>query len=125
MKLDRVGILLSFGCLVHCLMPIVLPVLAVWHASTETAVHGTLLLMVVPVSGLAIFGAYRRGVSVWVVGAGLLGLLVLLAGGLRLLGEDTERPLTILGALLLASSHVANLRHAVYPSSQRASEDAL
>jgi len=125
MKLDRVGIVLSCGCLVHCLIPLVLPMLAVWHASTETAVHGTLLLMVVPVSGFAIFTAYRRGVSTWIAGAGLLGLLVLTAGGLRLLGEASERPLTVIGALLLAFSHVANLRHAVFKSSQRASGDAL
>jgi len=124
-KLDRVGIVLSCGCPVHCLIPIVLPVFAVWHASTETAVHGTLLLMVVPVSGLAIFTAHRRGVPAWIVGAGLLGLLVLTAGGLRLLGEASERPLTVVGALLLAFSHVANLRHAAYVSSPRASGDAL
>jgi len=125
MKLDRAGMLLSCGCLMHCLIPVLLPALAAWHSWTETAVHGTLLLMVVPVSGLAIFGAFRRGVPAWMICGGGLGLALLLAGGFRLLGEDSERPLTVAGALLLGFAHVANLRHAVFQSSRRASGDAL
>jgi len=95
MKLDRAGMLLSCGCLMHCLIPVLLPALAAWHSWTETAVHGG------------------------------LGLALLLAGGFRLLGEDSERPLTVAGALLLGFAHVANLRHAVFQSSRRASGDAL
>ncbi|WP_432767973.1 MAG: MerC family mercury resistance protein [Sphingopyxis sp.] len=120
---DLLGITLSLTCLVHCLaLPLAIllaPALSRWIALPE-GVHALILLLALPAAAVAMAGGWRRHRRV-APGAWAAAGLALLALGLAahegwLAVDDAEaadRLLTSLGALALASAHLANwrLRH--------------
>lgn len=111
--LDLSAVGLSVLCLVHCLalpgLALLLPVLGVW-AQAEW-VHLAFILVAAPVAVLAFIDLRtwrpRSGPMIAVAGAGLTLMLV---GALAFPGAGYERPLTVLGGLLLAGAHIANWR---------------
>lgn len=117
---DLLGITLSLTCLVHCLalpMAVLLaPALSRWIALPE-GVHAAILLLALPVAAVAMSGGWRRHHRV-APGAWAAAGLALLALGLSAHEgwiavddpEATDRLLTSLGALALASAHLANGR---------------
>jgi hypothetical protein len=112
MKADRLGIALSTGCMLHCLLPpllVMVPSAAVLHATTETYVHWLLLGIALPVSGLSLLNGARRHGRRWVLGMGTAGLTLLLLGASQFLGEGSEVPLTLAGAGSLIMAHLVNL----------------
>lgn len=114
MRLDRWGLALSGICLVHCLaLPLsvlLLPTLSSWLAHHAHGVHWVLLSLALVVSSSAWRQGYRRHqqVLVPVIGACGLGLMMLAVS--HLLGPRSEVPLTLVGAAVVAGSHVLNLR---------------
>ncbi|WP_171891014.1 MerC family mercury resistance protein [Xanthomonas axonopodis pv. vasculorum] len=111
--LDSSAIALSGLCLLHCLaLPLLaaaLPLLGAW--SRAEWVHVLFATAAVPLSGYALWSTHRRHalpVPVWVLA--LCGLTGLVLGASGLAGDALETPVTVTGSLLLASTHLLNLR---------------
>ncbi len=112
---DRVGIFASVACLIHCLLlPVLVPLLPLLAgvAGVES-VHEGLLVFLTLCAILAFVPGVRAHGAYSVVAFGGLGVL-LLAGGVlahdwaALAGLDT--PLTVVGGLVLVTTHIVNLR---------------
>ena len=116
LRLDRVGIVLSGLCALHCLLGIALIALfGVGSLAGETlltpAIHRIGLAMAVVVGVLTLgFGLLRHGRIEPLIfgGAGI----VLMAAGLFAPHGPQEALLTIAGVALVAFAHIRNLRHA-------------
>lgn len=106
--LDRVAIMLSGVCLVHCLaVPFALllgPFLGGWLAETETTMHWVLLALAAPVSLAALTRGSRTN-----LGIGIAGLGLMFVGVSHLAGVVLEVALTTIGVLLLIVAHARNL----------------
>ena len=112
-RLDRLGILLSGACAVHCLLGIVVvTVLGLGGEALLTpAIHKGGLAVAVIVGGLTLgLGALRHRRSgplqLGVLGLALMAAAVVVGHGLP------EAVLTIAGVALVALAHIRNLRHA-------------
>lgn len=112
--LDRVAVVLSGLCLLHCLaLPIVIVSLPFVAQFAETHWHTPMLLIAVPVSTVAIVIGYRRHGNRLIVAAGALGLGLLIFGATIAhahYGVVADRVLTVGGSLLLATVHWQNSR---------------
>ncbi|MGB5245437.1 MAG: MerC domain-containing protein [Woeseia sp.] len=112
--IDRLAMLMSALCVVHCLaLPFVLVALPFMAQFAETHWHLPMLLFAVPVSVTAIVIGYRRhGNSglVWGVAAGLAMLIGGATIGHDYFGAMADRSLTISGSLVLAYMHWQNSR---------------
>lgn len=112
-RLDRVGVLLSGLCALHCLLSIVL-VSALGlggQALLAPEIHeiGLMLAILVGVVTLGV-GVLRHGQA----GPLLIGSagLILMASALAVPHGLPEAVLTIAGVTLVAVAHIRNLRHA-------------
>ena len=112
--LDRTAIALSGLCVLHCLtMPLVLLALPFLGQLSADHFHLQMLVVVVPVSTIALSIGYRRHRRLAVMIAGAVGLLLLFIGGTWMhneIGIVADRATTIAGSLLLASAHYYNSR---------------
>lgn len=112
--LDRTAIALSGLCVLHCLaMPLVLLTLPFLGELTAEHFHLQMLVVVVPVSTIAMSLGFRRHRSMAVIVAGGVGLAFLIVGGTWMhneIGIIADRATTIAGSLLLASAHFYNSR---------------
>lgn len=112
-RLDRIGIMLSGLCAVHCLLGIVLVSLLGLggEAFLAPAIHRTGLALAVLV-GLATLGlgVLRHGqlAPLAIGGCGI----ALMISGLAVQHGPAEAVLTIAGVALVAFAHIRNLRHA-------------
>ncbi len=110
--LDRVAVVLSGLCLVHCLaLPVLLAALPFLGGFADSHWHLPMLAIALPVSIVAIVIGYRRhGNRAIVAGAAVaMGLLVLGATlGHAWLGPAADRALTVAGSLALAAVHWQN-----------------
>ena len=115
-RLDQVSIGLSVLCAFHCLL---LPAFvgALPAITTVTGGHGhfhtLMLVVVVPLSGLALGMGWLRHRSPAVLALGLAGMSIMLLGvtaGHEVLGESGERWATLAGSFLLAVGHFRNYR---------------
>lgn len=110
--LDRVAVVLSGLCLVHCLaLPVVLAALPLLSGFAETHWHLPMLAIALPISFAAIVIGYRRHGNRGIVAGAVAGLLLLIAGatlGHALLGQTADRVLTVTGSLVLAAVHWQN-----------------
>ncbi len=113
--IDKISIGLSALCAVHCLvLPVfagVLPALAA--TASHSYFHMLMLLLVIPLSGLALGAGWLRHrdgavLTLGVVGVGLMVLAVTV--GHDLLGHDGERWATLAGSFILATGHFRNFR---------------
>jgi len=111
--LDLSAVGLSALCLIHCLalpgLSLLLPVLGFW-ARAEW-VHVAFVLVAAPVAILAFVDLKTLRPHAWPMlfaAAGGLGLM--LAGAIEFPDPRLERPLTVVGGLLLAAAHGANWR---------------
>lgn len=112
-RLDRVGLLLSCLCAVHCVLGIVIiAALGVGGSLLlDPAIHRVGLLVATIVAGVAIgIGAlqHRRATPFVVAMTGL----TFMGGGLAVDHGIEEAVLTIIGVSLVAAGHVLNLRRA-------------
>ena len=110
-RLDRIGVLLSCLCLVHCVLGLVLVAgLGVGAgALLDPAIHRWGLVLATLVAAVAIgAGAvrHRRAAPFVVAMSGLTFM-----GGAVAVGHGSEEALlTIIGVLLVATGHFLNLR---------------
>jgi len=112
-RLDRVGLVLSCLCAVHCVLGIVV-IAALGAGGTlllDPAIHRFGLLFATIIVGIAIgIGAlkHRRAAPFVVAMTGL----TFMGGGLAVDHGIEEAVLTIIGVSLVAVGHVLNLRRA-------------
>jgi len=113
---DKTAISLSLLCAIHCLLfPIAvvsIPSLAALPLEGETF-HLWLLAGVIPISLYALSMGCKQHQRYHVLPIGLAGLFCLIAAlilGERFNSELIEKSLTILGAIIIAISHLKNFR---------------
>ncbi len=112
-RLDRVGIMLSGLCAVHCLLGVVLVAMLGFggEALLAPAIHRTGLAVAVLVGLVTLgLGALRHGriAPLAIGGSGI----ALMAAGLTVPHGLPEAALTVAGVALVAAGHIRNLRHA-------------
>jgi hypothetical protein len=95
------------------MLVVLAPVVLVSFGVSDTAFHRLLLLLVLPSSALGLALGCRRHRDRTVAVLGLLGLCALCAAagaGHDVLGEASERAITLGGAVVIAAAHVRNFR---------------
>jgi hypothetical protein len=110
--LDNTAVGLSGLCLAHCLLlPFIVGALPFFGQYGSGHFHLQMLLIVVPVSVVALALGFRKHKSEQVVAWGTLGMLLLVVGGTiahSRYGLTADRLFTIVGALTLAVTHYYN-----------------
>jgi len=112
-RLDRIGVLLSFLCALHCLTGLLVVVVlgAGGGLLLDPAIHRVGLAAATIIAGIAIglgFLRHRRREPLIVATAGLL----FMAGALVVGHGPGEILLTVIGVALVASGHMLNIRRA-------------
>jgi hypothetical protein len=112
--LDKAAVALSGLCLLHCLLlPVIITLLPFLDQFSDRHLHAEILIVVLPVSLIALTIGFRRHADKRVVGLGIAGLLLLLVGATlahSLYGVVADRMLTITGSVILALAHYRNSR---------------
>lgn len=112
--LDNAAVALSGLCLLHCLLlPFIVGALPFFGQFGSEHFHLQMLLIVVPVSTVALALGFRKHRSVRIFAWGIVGMLLLLVGATiahNRLGVTADRLFTIGGALTLAVTHYYNNR---------------
>lgn len=110
--LDGAAVGLSGLCLLHCLaLPLVVGVLPALVPLVDGHLHSQMLVIVLPLSIVAIGIGYSRHRNFRVVIAAAAGLLLLVIGATvahSSLGIAADRVFTISGAIVLAVAHFYN-----------------
>lgn len=113
---DKTAISLSLICTIHCialpLITVFLPSIVALHFEGE-AFHQWMLVGVIPTSLLALMLGCKKHRHYRVLTPGLAGLGVLIVAALighDTFGETIEKVVTIIGATLIAFSHLYNHR---------------
>jgi hypothetical protein len=110
--LDGAAVALSGLCLIHCLaLPLLVAGLPFLTQFSAGHLHLQMLVIVLPLSVLALAIGFRRHKSRFVIVAGGTGMLLLIVGATvahTQLGLAADRLFTILGALTLATAHYFN-----------------
>ncbi len=106
--IDVSAVSFSTLCLIHCLaIPVlgaILPVGIAWFEN-EWA-HRLAVLATLPISGYAIASSLRARERVAFCIAASVGLILLICAAFVESLHDFETPLTVVGALILAFSHI-------------------
>lgn len=112
-QLDRIGVVLSGLCAVHCVAGLVLVTLLGLSGGIllNPAIHEVGLVLAVGIGAIGLGVGVIRHRRIGVLLTGMLGL-ALMATAMRLDHGPHEALLTIAGVALLASAHWRNLRHA-------------
>jgi len=110
--LDGAAVGLSALCLIHCLaLPLVVAGLPFLAQFSEGHLHAQMLVVVLPLSFIALGLGYRHHRNLKIVAAGAVGMLILTIGATvahDTLGLAADRLFTIVGALVLATAHFYN-----------------
>ncbi|RYG29576.1 MerC domain-containing protein [bacterium] len=114
-KWDRVGVVLSFLCALHCLVtPFIALSLPFWVYSIHySPFHLAIALFIIPVGIYAFWNGFRRHRQLPILILGLSGLVLLT---LALVGPSTRNQLrwndivTLIGSGLLIAAHLLNRR---------------
>lgn len=111
--LDGAAVGLSFMCLIHCLaLPVTSAFLPLAGVLAEAEwIHQLLVLTALPVTALAIARHGKSSVGLSFIAPAVLGLMLLLAAAFLDALHDFETPLTVAGAILLASAHAWRWAH--------------
>ena len=116
-KLDKLAILLSGVCLVHCLLtPVLITLLPILTTSVlldDSMFHKLMLWLVLPTSFLALFLGCRKHKQWLIAGTGILGVTILISVamvGHEVFGISGEKIATSIGGIILAASHFLNYR---------------
>jgi ABC-type Co2+ transport system permease subunit len=78
---------------------------------SEGHLHAQMLIVVLPLSSVALWLGFRRHRSRGIVSAGIVGMLTLIIGATVAhsnLGLTADRVFTVVGALVLATAHFYN-----------------
>ena len=122
--LDGTAVALSGLCLLHCLaLPFIVGMLPFAGQLGNDHFHLQMLLVVVPVSVIALAIGFRRHGNAAVLWGGAAGLLLLFAGATVVhdqFGLLADRTVTVAAALTLAVVHFFNSRLSLHLLRQRA-----
>lgn len=106
--------MLSGLCLIHCLLlPFAVVLLPFLGQFSDDHFHIEMLMVVIPVSAVALYLGYRRHHRLSIVLAGIAGLALLVIGGTvahSTIGLMADRALTVVGSITLAVTHYRNFR---------------
>jgi uncharacterized membrane protein YfcA len=111
---DRLGIIASALCFVHCILtPVALSLSAVWahYLPSEERFHRVLAVMVAAIGCFAIVSGYRKHRRRRVLFLMSTGLSFIFAGaylGDRLPSHIAEIAVTLTGSSLMITSHLIN-----------------
>ena len=115
-KADKFAISLSLLCALHCaVLPslwVLIPSFLILGFDSEL-IHWWMLVIVIPVSGIALVSGTRKHGNYMLLLMGLIGLLVLASAvilGEDLLGESGEKLVTVFGSAIVAVAHFRNYR---------------
>lgn len=110
--LDGAAVLLSGLCLLHCLaLPLFVAGLPMLAQFGDGHLHLEVLIVIVPLSIVALALGYRRHGIANVLWIGVLGLAILFTGATVVhenFGETADRVVTITGSVVLAIAHYLN-----------------
>jgi len=110
--LDGAAVGLSALCLIHCLaLPLVVAGLPFLAQFSEGHLHKQMLVVVLPLSIVALGLGYRHHRNGRIVAAGAVGMALLAVGAIVAhahWGLMADRSFTIVGALVLAGAHFYN-----------------
>jgi len=115
-RADRLGVLLSGVCMVHCLLlPVMLSTLPLWPAAAawHRWLHPVFALILIPTTMVAAVAGYRKHGRRRIVGVLGVGLAVILSAGVlghAMPGAAVETGLTVAGSVLLIAGHWRNWR---------------
>lgn len=116
-RLDKLGIVLSSVCLLHCLLaPLVftlLPIISLNALWEDLLFHQLMLWLVIPTSTVALLIGCRKHRDFKILGTGIFGMAMLLL--IALVGHDLMSPwqeklATSIAGITLALSHYFNFR---------------
>ena len=110
--LDSTAVVLSALCLVHCLaLPLIVIGVPFLAQFAEGHLHLQMLVVVLPLSSLALGIGVQRHRNQRILFAGIVGMLLLIIGATvahTQLGLTADRAFTICGSLTLATAHYFN-----------------
>ena len=110
--LDGAAVTLSALCLVHCLaLPLIVAGVPFLAQYSEGHLHAQVLVVVLPLSIVALALGFRRHRNRRIVLGGAAGMLLLLVGATvahEQLGLTADRVFTIAGSITLATAHFFN-----------------
>ena len=110
--LDGAAVGLSALCLIHCLaLPLLVAGLPFLAQFSEGHLHLQMLVIVLPLSVVALGLGFRHHRNMRIVLGGVAGMLILVVGATVAhteLGLTADRAFTITGALTLATAHFYN-----------------
>ena len=110
--LDGAAVGLSALCLAHCLaLPLFAGALPVLMPFVEGHLHAQMLALVLPLSVVAIgigVAKHRNLRVAWAASAGMILLIIGATVAHEQLGVLADRLFTVIGALVLAASHLYN-----------------
>ena len=115
-KADKLSITLSLACMIHCLlMPSFLILTSGFLALSidNEIIHRVFLIIVLPVSLYALITGYQNHKILSYLYLGISGLWLLFFAvffGEGVFGEFTEKSLTLIGSMIVASSHYKNYK---------------
>ena len=113
-KADKLSITLSLACMIHCLlMPSFLILTSGFLALSidNELIHRVFLIIVLPVSLYALITGYQNHKILSYLYLGISGLWLLFFAvffGEGVFGEFTEKSLTLIGSIIVATSHYKN-----------------
>jgi len=111
---DRLGIIASALCFIHCILtPVVLSLSAVWahYLPSEEKFHRVLAVLIAGIGCFAIIGGYRRHRRSRVLFMMCTGLCFIFAGayyGDHLPSHLAEVATTLVGSCLMIVAHLTN-----------------
>jgi hypothetical protein len=111
---DRLGLVLSFACLLHCLLtPLLVSLLPLFGLGllASDSFHAVFAVGVLLAAALALIPGFRVHRRASVPALGIAGVTSVAVGAAMSHG-GAETLLTVIGSLLLVAAHVSNLRHA-------------
>tara|TARA_B000000477_G_scaffold84524_1_gene71548 strand:- start:182 stop:577 length:396 start_codon:yes stop_codon:yes gene_type:complete len=115
-KADKLSITLSLACMIHCLlMPSFLILTSGFLALSidNELIHRVFLIIVLPVSLYALITGYQNHKILSYLYLGISGLWLLFFAvffGEGVFGEFTEKSLTLIGSIMVATSHYKNYK---------------
>ena len=115
-KADKLSITLSLACMIHCLlMPSFLILTSGFLALSidNELIHRVFLIIVLPVSLYALITGYQNHKILSYLYLGISGLWLLFFAvffGEGVFGEFAEKLLTLIGSIIVATSHYKNYK---------------
>lgn len=114
MTRDKIGMLLSVGCLIHCILfPLILPMIPLLGFTVEHQAmwHIVLLIPIVIIAIIAFIPGYKKHKLAEILVTAFVGIICLIISGIMELVDVDSHALTVLGSINLVLAHYLNHKH--------------